>query len=247
MTNLSNRDIQDQIRILAETTVPGESSAFYLTALRELLQRREAAEKPVSAEWFDPDTNKWLPFLNADHKVRTIEAGYRVRELYTTPPSPVLPVVPKTNVRNQHGVTVAVHIDAGDFVKWKGQVFEVEETDFDDHDVTLWFVGGNALKCAAGCPIEVVQSPAEHVPEPPVNHAEHFLGMVNPVVSAPQHDHSVDTTEKVAANQLLRTITVGWLSKCPTCGNKSHVVTTSKGTHDRLYDDVRCGKCSHTG
>jgi hypothetical protein len=62
-----------------------------LSMARELLQHREAEEKPVSAEWFDPDTNKWLPFLNADHKVRTIKAGYRVRELYTTPPLPVIP------------------------------------------------------------------------------------------------------------------------------------------------------------
>lgn len=54
--------------------------------------------------------------------------------------------------RNQPGMVVAIHIDAGDFVKVKGKVFEVEETDFDDHDVTLWFVGGNVLKCAAGCP-----------------------------------------------------------------------------------------------
>ncbi|EED3130842.1 ead/Ea22-like family protein [Salmonella enterica subsp. enterica serovar Oslo] len=61
--------------------------------------------------------------------------------------------------RNQPGMVVAVHIDAGDFVKVKGQVFEVEETDFDDHDVTLWFVGGNALKCAAGCPVDVVSAP----------------------------------------------------------------------------------------
>ncbi|EBE2360763.1 ead/Ea22-like family protein [Salmonella enterica] len=61
--------------------------------------------------------------------------------------------------RNQPGMVVAVHIDAGDFVKVKGQVFEVEETDFDDHDVTLWFVGGNALRCAAGCPVEVVSAP----------------------------------------------------------------------------------------
>ncbi|EEG4176545.1 ead/Ea22-like family protein [Salmonella enterica] len=61
--------------------------------------------------------------------------------------------------RNQPGMVVAIHIDAGDFVKVKGQVFEVEETDFDDHDVTLWFVGGNALKCAAGCPVEVVSEP----------------------------------------------------------------------------------------
>ncbi|EIW3315423.1 hypothetical protein MCP86_004293 [Salmonella enterica] len=61
--------------------------------------------------------------------------------------------------RNQPGMVVAVHIDAGDFVKFKGQVFEVKETDFDDHDVTLWFVGGNTLKCAAGCPVEVVSAP----------------------------------------------------------------------------------------
>ena len=63
--------------------------------------------------------------------------------------------------RNQPGMVVAVHIDAGDFVKVKGQVFEVEETDFDDHDVTLWFVGGNALKCAAGCQVEVVAAPVD--------------------------------------------------------------------------------------
>lgn len=61
--------------------------------------------------------------------------------------------------RNQPGMVVAVHVGAGDFVKIKGQVFEVEETDFDDHDVTLWFVGGNALKCSAGCPVEVVSAP----------------------------------------------------------------------------------------
>lgn len=59
---------------------------------------------------------------------------------------------------NQPGMVVAVHIDAGDFVKFRGQVYEVEETDFDDHDVTLWFVGGETLKCAAGCQIEVVSS-----------------------------------------------------------------------------------------
>lgn len=61
--------------------------------------------------------------------------------------------------RNQPGMVVAVHIDAGDFVKVKGQVFEVEETDFDDHDVTLWFVGGDVLRCAAGCQVEVVAAP----------------------------------------------------------------------------------------
>ncbi|ECF4924729.1 TPA: ead/Ea22-like family protein [Salmonella enterica subsp. indica] len=61
--------------------------------------------------------------------------------------------------RNQPGMVTAIYIGAGDFVKIKGQVFEVEETDFDDHDVTLWFVGGNALKCSAGCPVEVVSAP----------------------------------------------------------------------------------------
>lgn len=63
--------------------------------------------------------------------------------------------------RNKPGMVVAVHIDAGDFVKFRGLVYEVEETDFDDHDVTLWFVGGETLKCAAGCQIEVVSAPVE--------------------------------------------------------------------------------------
>lgn len=65
------------------------------------------------------------------------------------------------NDRNQPGMVVAVHIDAGDFVKFRGQVYEVKEADFDDHDVTLWFVCGEALKCAAGCQIEVVSAPGE--------------------------------------------------------------------------------------
>lgn len=63
--------------------------------------------------------------------------------------------------RNKPGMVVAVHIDAGDFVKFRDQVYEVKETDFDDHDVTLWFVCGEALKCAAGCQIEVVSAPGE--------------------------------------------------------------------------------------
>ncbi|HBY6921761.1 ead/Ea22-like family protein [Klebsiella pneumoniae] len=64
--------------------------------------------------------------------------------------------------RNKPGMVVAVHIDVGDFVKFRGQVYEVKETDFDDHDVTLWFVCGEVLKCAAGCPIEVVSAPVEN-------------------------------------------------------------------------------------
>lgn len=63
--------------------------------------------------------------------------------------------------RNQPGMVAAVHIDVGDFVKFRGQVYEVKEADFDDHDVTLWFVCGEALICAAGCQIEVVSSPEE--------------------------------------------------------------------------------------
>ncbi|EOM3815966.1 hypothetical protein ACMS86_002341 [Escherichia coli O8:H25] len=65
------------------------------------------------------------------------------------------------NDRNQPGMVVAVHIDVGDFVKFRGQVYEVKETDFDDHDVTLWFVCGEVLKCAAGCQIEVVSAPGK--------------------------------------------------------------------------------------
>ncbi|HCQ8451283.1 TPA: hypothetical protein OME04_000564 [Klebsiella oxytoca] len=86
----------------------------------------------------------------------------------TTPDLPPLDSEPRTvtvdadvSDRNQPGMVVAVHIDAGDFVKFRGQVYEVEETDFDDHDVTLWFVCGETLKCAAGCQIEVVTPPEE--------------------------------------------------------------------------------------
>ncbi len=63
--------------------------------------------------------------------------------------------------RNQPGMVVAVHIDTGDFVKVKDQLFEVEETDFDDHDVTLYLAGGEEFKCAAGYLIEVVPVPED--------------------------------------------------------------------------------------
>ncbi|EDU0271795.1 ead/Ea22-like family protein [Salmonella enterica subsp. enterica serovar Glostrup] len=86
---------------------------------------------------------------NAMHEIRA--AGIGVKQQEDSVDSDV--------GRNQPGMVVAVHIGTGDFVKVKGQVFEVEETDFDDHDVTLWFVGGNTLKCAAGCQVEVVSAP----------------------------------------------------------------------------------------
>lgn len=92
-------------------------------------------------------------YLKADDVIEAIlAAGIGVKQQQDSVDSDV-------GSRNQPGMVVAVHIDAGDFVKVKGQVFEVEETDFDDHDVTLWFVGGNALKCSAGCPVEVVSAP----------------------------------------------------------------------------------------
>lgn len=42
MSNISIEDIKDQIRILEETAVSGESDAFALRALRELLECRNA-------------------------------------------------------------------------------------------------------------------------------------------------------------------------------------------------------------
>lgn len=71
--------------------------------------------------------------------------------------SPVIKNDTAADERNKPGVIVAVHVNAGDFVRLQAQVFEVKEADFDDHDVTLWFIGGGVLKCAAGAPIEVVE------------------------------------------------------------------------------------------
>ncbi|EHQ1774887.1 ead/Ea22-like family protein [Salmonella enterica subsp. enterica serovar Saintpaul] len=92
-------------------------------------------------------------YLKADDVIEAIlAAGIGVKQQKDSVDSDV-------GSRNQPGMVVAVHIGAGDFVKVKGQVFEVEETDFDDHDVTLWFAGGNALKCSASCQVEVVSEP----------------------------------------------------------------------------------------
>lgn len=128
--------------------------ADYRQRIAELEPIRAAAEKLVRCKGR----------YHSEQNYRALAALFGVN----TPDLPPLDSEPRTvtvdadvSDRNQPGMVVAVHIDAGDFVKVKGQVYEVEETDFDDHDVTLWFVGGETLKCAAGCQIEVVSAPRE--------------------------------------------------------------------------------------
>ncbi|EDY3627066.1 ead/Ea22-like family protein [Salmonella enterica subsp. enterica serovar Enteritidis] len=131
--------------------------------MRQAREQLEAAEKRINdyhtvlnnlaavARRYLPDYDEHPDIQAADDLLESA-AGIGVKQQEDSVDSDV-------GSRNQPGMVVAVHIGAGDFVKVKGQVFEVEETDFDDHDVTLWFVGGNALKCAAGCPVEVVSAP----------------------------------------------------------------------------------------
>ncbi|HGK4362392.1 TPA: hypothetical protein ACJ2QH_000588 [Klebsiella pneumoniae] len=42
------------------------------------------------------------------------------------------------------------NIDGAGFVKFRALVYEGKETDFDDHDITLWLVGAKALKLMPG-------------------------------------------------------------------------------------------------
>ncbi|EAA8944793.1 ead/Ea22-like family protein [Salmonella enterica subsp. diarizonae] len=125
---------------------------------READDKLEAAERrkvlislAAVARRYLPDYDEH-PEIQAADELLESAAGIGVKQQEDSVDSDV-------GSRNQPGMVVAVHIDAGDFVKVKGQVFEVEETDFDDHDVTLWFVGGNALKYSAGCQVEVVSAP----------------------------------------------------------------------------------------
>lgn len=160
------------------------------TDITELVQRMRAAvvlAKKYRSLTLTVSVDEALALVEALEKAQTINAAaeklVRCKGRYhselnyralaalfgvTTPDLPPLDSEPRTvtvdadvSDRNQPGMVVAVHIDAGDFVKFRGQVYEVKETDFDDHDVTLWFVGGEALKCAAGCQIEVVSAPEE--------------------------------------------------------------------------------------
>ncbi|WP_419879788.1 hypothetical protein [Citrobacter braakii] len=135
----------------------------------QLIQERDDAEEALAdmyqaATGERPEWSNMFGFVDAVEEVgelseslrdqlRTVELSNSVLESRT------VTVDADVSDRNQPGMVVAVHIDAGDFVKIKDQVFEVLETDFDDHDVTLWFVGGEVLKCAAGCLVEVVSDP----------------------------------------------------------------------------------------
>ncbi|EAP4479898.1 ead/Ea22-like family protein [Salmonella enterica] len=139
-----------------------EAVEVEISALRQRIQELEARvivlPQRLSPEGYHIDEAYMVDdtegeYLDRDAVIDAIRAaGIGVKQQEDSVDSDV-------SSRNQPGMVVAVHIGAGDFVKVKGQVFEVEETDFDDHDVTLWFVGGNALKCAAGCPVEVVSAP----------------------------------------------------------------------------------------
>ncbi|EED5527150.1 ead/Ea22-like family protein [Salmonella enterica subsp. enterica serovar Muenchen] len=119
--------------------------------LRQLIERDSLVTIDIITHRYYGVGGQWVQ--DADEYLQMMQgAGIGVKQQEDSVDSDV-------GSRNQPGMVVAVHIGAGDFVKVKGQVFEVEETDFDDHDVTLWFVGGNALKCADGCPVEVVSAP----------------------------------------------------------------------------------------
>lgn len=138
-----------------------DAAEVEITALRQRIQELEAREITLPQrlqpgadgydDWYVHSADDG-EYLKADDVIEAIlAAGIGVKQQKDS--------VDSEGSRNQPGMVVAVHIGAGDFVKVKGRVFEVEETDFDDHDVTLWFVGGNALKCSAGCPVEVVSAP----------------------------------------------------------------------------------------
>lgn len=126
-------------------------AARVIGALVEALELKEEQR----ANWFQM-AQKLGEDLDAAEK-RIAELESRTVKL----PPKIERVDADVSDRNQPGMVVAVHIDAGDFVKFRDQVYEVKETDFDDHDVTLWFVCGEVLKCAAGCQIEVVSAPVE--------------------------------------------------------------------------------------
>ncbi|EOC0702391.1 ead/Ea22-like family protein, partial [Salmonella enterica subsp. enterica serovar Kokomlemle] len=153
------RSIADDHYAQSRVTVVDVSDPDVLALLDDL----EAAERRIAeleARTVTPPKNnvanvgdsRWMWYQRDLMWIETIRAaGIGVKQQQDSVDSDV-------GSRNQPGTVTAIYIGAGDFVKVKGQVFEVEETDFDDHDVTLWFVGGNALKCSAGCPVEVVSA-----------------------------------------------------------------------------------------
>ncbi|SUI09886.1 conserved hypothetical bacteriophage protein [Salmonella enterica subsp. enterica] len=151
------------LSLLDELDVKEEQRANWFQMAQKLGEDFDAAEKRIAehrkvlislaavARRYLPDYDEH-PEIQAADELLESAAGIGVKQQEDIVDSDV-------GSRNQPGTVTAIYIGAGDFVKVKGQVFEVEETDFDDHDVTLWFVGGNALKCSAGCPVEVVSAP----------------------------------------------------------------------------------------
>ncbi|HBV9317542.1 TPA: hypothetical protein MD936_002814 [Klebsiella pneumoniae] len=149
ITELAQSEINDALAQLKQISEYPTPSTQYARVLRKYIATIvEALEKAQETIAFQQGEIK---ALLSSLESRTVKLPPKIEH-----------VDADVSDRNQPGMVVAVHIDAGDFVKFRGQVYEVKETDFDDHDVTLWFVCGEVLKCAAGCPIEVVSAPVEN-------------------------------------------------------------------------------------
>lgn len=151
--------VPDNILALVEALEAGDTENERMA--RDLISRNgeiEGLRKRVE-ELEEIATDYGMKFQRAQDDLKKMALMHRDESRTVTVKLPADSADSDVSSRNQPGMVVAVHIDAGDFVKVKGQVFEVEETDFDDHDVTLWFVGGDVLRCAAGCQVEVVAAP----------------------------------------------------------------------------------------
>ncbi|WP_336709615.1 MULTISPECIES: hypothetical protein [unclassified Cedecea] len=98
MNNLSLDDIKDQIRILEETAVTGESDAFALRALRELLALREAGKEPVGFRWRYPasrDYDQAWAYVNHRATPDAFESEQVIQYLYAAPQLPAVPEYPE--------------------------------------------------------------------------------------------------------------------------------------------------------
>lgn len=64
-------------------------------------------------------------------------------------------------MNNKPGVYPAIHIEYGDYVKIDNEILFIEETDYDDCLVTLWFSTGIPRQFEHRKKIEVVATPAQ--------------------------------------------------------------------------------------
>ena len=156
MNNLSNEQIYEIMAaflIVPTSKVNGISFDLVAKALRELLERREAAEKPIIYQYREIGEGDWIDCNQHWWGYCKESPEHDTRELFTAPPLPAVPDIKKLARETVDSGQLAVNLPYGliEAVKFYEQV-QRENTAVETgawKDATDWVLK-EAIRAAGG-------------------------------------------------------------------------------------------------